>query len=171
MALAAAALLLALTALVITDAGSGRSFAWLGAGTAALLLAIGIVAQSPSPLHAAVALLAAIFLLRRDTRLLLAPAYGAGLLLMDDLAIRAMELRGVGQITTDLVGVRAAAALSVAALGGVVSAVAALALTVAPTRSVGLTALGAVAAVVSVAAIARLARRHYGVSEEDDPPQ
>lgn len=164
-------LLVALAALVLSDAGSARGLAWLGAGAAALSLVAGLAVESPTPVHAAVALLGAIFLLRRDTRMLLAPAYGAGLLLMDDFAIRAMELRGVGRIAPDLVGARAAAALSVAALGGFVSAVAALAVTAAPTESFGLTALGAVAAVLAVATIARLARRRYGVPDAEGAPE
>jgi len=157
-------LLVALAALVIADAGAASQPAWLGAGTAALLLAVGMRAQSPAPVHAAVAVLGTIFLLRHDTRLLLASPYGAGLLLMDDLAIRTMELSGVGQIAPDVIVARAGATVAVAAIGACVSAVAALAVTAAPPRSVALTAVGALAAAAAFAAIVWLARRRFGAS-------
>ncbi len=149
---------------MIPDAGAARQLAWLGAATAALLLAAGMVAQSPAPVHAAVAVLGAIFLLRHDTRLLLAPPYGAGLLLMDDLAIRTMELSGVGRIAPEVIVARVAATLTVAAIGACASAVAALAVTAAPSRSVALTAVGALAAVAAFLVIVRLARRQFGPS-------
>jgi hypothetical protein len=88
-----------LAALVLTDAGGASQVAWLGAVLAALSLVAGMAAQSSIPVHAAVALLGATFLARQDTRLLLAPVYGAGLLLIEDLAIRTMELSGVSRIT------------------------------------------------------------------------
>ena len=157
-------LLVALAALVIADAGAASQLGWLGAGTAAALLAAGMVAESPAPVHAAVAVLGAIFLLRLDSRLLLAPPYGAGLLLMDDLAIRTMELSGVGQIAPEVIVARVGATMAVAAIGACVSAVAALAVTAALPRSVALTAVGALAAVAAFAAIVRLARRRFGLS-------
>jgi hypothetical protein len=155
-----------LAALVITDAGTARGLAWLGAGLAAVLLAIGLAAESAAPVHAAVAVLGALFLLRHDARLLLAPVYGAGLLLMDDFAIRTMELSGVGRIAPDLVMARVALTLAAAAIGACLAAIAALAVTGAPGRSVWLTAIGAVAVVAAVAAVVRLARGRYGESEE-----
>ena len=91
-------MLVGLASLVIADAGEASQLAWLGAGLAALFLAVGLVAGSVTAVHAAIALLGTIFLLRHDTRLLLAPAYGAGLLLIDDLAAQSIELRGVSQI-------------------------------------------------------------------------
>jgi len=153
--------LVGLAALVIADAGTASQLAWLGAATAALLLAAGMAAQSPVPVHGAVAVLGAIFLLRHGNRLLLAPPYGAGLLLMDDLAIRTMELSGVGQIALDVIGARTAAALAAAAIGACLSAVAALAVTAALPRSVALTAVGALAAVAAFVAIVRIARRRF----------
>jgi len=63
---------------VVPDAGPATELAWPAIGAAALLLAAGMVAASPAPAHAAVALLGAIFLARHGTRLLLAPPYGAG---------------------------------------------------------------------------------------------
>jgi hypothetical protein len=164
------ALLAALATLVITDAGAASQLAWLGAGLAALLLAAGMAAESPTPVHAAVALLGAIFLLRHDTRLLLAPAYGAGLLLMDDLAIRTMEWSGVSRIAPGVIGARVGATLAAAAVGACAAAAAALAVTGAPARSVALTAVGALTAVAAVAAIVRLARRRYRWSPATDAP-
>ena len=121
-------------------------------------------------MHAAIALLGAIFLLRHDTRLLLAPPYGAGLLLIDDLAAQTIELRGVSQIGRAVIGARTAAALAVAAIGACASAVAALAVTAAPGRSVAVTALGALAAVAAFAAIVRPARRRYGATGTGELP-
>ncbi len=169
---------MALATLVIADAGAASQLAWLGAGTAALLLAAGIAAQSPAPVHAAVALLGLIFLLRHDSRLLLAPPYGAGLLLTDDLAIRTMELSGVGQIAPDVIVARVGATLAVAAIGAGLSAVAALAVTAALPRTVALTAVGALAAVAAFVAIVLGARRRFGppaaepgVAHEPPSPQ
>jgi hypothetical protein len=119
--------------------------------------------------HVAVALLGAIFVLRQDTRLLLAAPYGAGLLLMDDLAIQAVELRAVGRITLDVIGARTASAFVAATAGACASAVAAFAVTAAPGRSVAVTAFGAVTAVTASALIVRLARRRYGTPPADEP--
>jgi hypothetical protein len=158
-------LLAALAALVLADAGTASPLAWLGAGVAVLLMAIGVVFGSSGAVHAAVAVLGVMFLLRHDTRLLLAPVYGAGLLVMEDLAIQAIDLRGVSAAALDVIGARTAGVLAVATIGAAASAVAALAVTAAPGRSVGITALGALAAVAAVAVIAWLARRRYAASE------
>ena len=152
-------LLAALAALVLADAGAASRLAWLGAGVAALSLIVGLLVGSTAAVHTAVAVLGVIFLVRHDTRLLLAPVYGAGLLLMEDLAVQTIELRGAATVALDVIGARTAAVLAVATIGACASAAAALAVTAAPGRSVGLTALGALAAVAAVAAIARLARR------------
>lgn len=147
---------------MIADAGAASQLAWLGAGTAALLVAAGMAAESPAPVHAAVAVLGTIFLLRQDARLLLAPLYGAGLLLIDDLAIRSMELSGVGEIAAGVIVARVGATLAVAAIGACLSAVAALAVTAAVPRSLVLTALGALATVLAFVAIVLLVRRRSG---------
>ncbi|HTP21286.1 MAG TPA: hypothetical protein VMJ65_16905 [Solirubrobacteraceae bacterium] len=157
-------LLAGLAVLVIGDAGAASQLAWLGAGTAALLVTAGMVAQSPAPVHAAVAVLGVLFLLRHDARLLLAPAYGAGLLVMDDLAIRTMELSGVGQIATGAIMARITATLAVAALGACVSAVAALAVTAAVPRTLAVTAVGVLAVVAAFVGLVILARRRFGSS-------
>jgi hypothetical protein len=151
--------LIVLAVLVIADTGAASQLAWVGAGTAALLLAAGMVSQSPAPVHAAVAVLGVVFLLRHESRLLLAPLYGAGLLLMDDLAIRTMELSGVNRIASDVIVIRLGATVVVAAIGACLSAVAALAVTTDVPRSLVLTAAGALAAV--------LARRRFGSSAGD----
>jgi hypothetical protein len=134
---------------------------------AAVCLGVGLVAGSFTAVHAAIALLGAIFLLRQETRLLLAPPYGAGLLLIDDLAAQTIELRGVSLVDLAMIGSRTAAVLAVAAIGACASAAAAIAVTAAPGHSVVLTALGALAAVVAFAAIVRPTRRRYGVSAVD----
>jgi hypothetical protein len=134
------------------------------AGLAALFLTAGIVGGSFMAVHAAIALLGAMFLLRHETRLLLAPVYGAGLLLIEDLAVQTIELREVSQVALAVIGVRSGAAIAVAAVGACAAAVAALAVSAAPGRSVALTALGALALVVAFAAIMLLARRRFGTS-------
>jgi hypothetical protein len=153
--------LVALACLVIADAGAATQLAWLGAGTAALLLGVGMAAESPAPVHAAVAVLGVMFLARHDSRLVLAAPYGAGLLLMEDLAIRTMELSGVSEFVPDVLIARFGATLAVAAIGACLSAVAALAITAALPRSVLLTALGALAAVAAFVAIVLLVRRRF----------
>ena len=154
---------------MISDAGPTSQLAWLGAGVAALFLTVGLVGESFTAVHAAIAVLGTMFLLRHGTRLLLAPAYGAGLLLIDDLAAQSIELSGVSQIGLAVIGARTGAALLVAAIGGCASAAAALAVTAAPGRSVALTALGALAAVAAFAAIVGPVRRRYGSAATVEP--
>ena len=121
-------------------------------------------------MHAAIVLLGAIFLLRQDVRLLLAPTYGAGLLLIEDLAGQTIELSGVSQIGLAVISARTGAALVVAAIGACASAAAALAVTAAPGRSVAVTAVGALAAVAAFAAIVRPVRRRYRASDAGELP-
>jgi hypothetical protein len=151
--------------------GSASQLAWLGAGVAALLLAVGLVAGSFSAVHASIALLGTVFLLRHGARLLLAPPYGAGLLLVEDLAAQTIELSGVSQIGRSAIGARTGAVLALAAVGACASAVAALALTLAPGRSVAMTAVAAAAVVAAFVAIVRSARRHFGEPGEVAAPQ
>jgi hypothetical protein len=161
-------LLVALAALVIADAGATRQLAWLGGGMAAVFLAVGLLAESTAAVHAAIALLGAVFLLRQDTRLLLAAPYGACLLLIDDLADQAIGLRAVSQIGPAVIGARTGATLVVAGIGACAAAAAALAVTAAPGRSVAGTAVGAVAVVAALAPIVRLARRRYAADDLDE---
>ena len=161
---------MSLAALVTADAGPASQLAWLGAGVAVLCLAVGLVGESFTAVHAAIAVLGTMFLLRHGTRLLLAPAYGAGLLLIEDLAAQSIELSGVSQIGLAVIGARTGAALLVAAIGACASAAAALAVTAAPGRSVALTALGALAAVAAFAAIVGPVRRRYGTSDAAGRP-
>jgi hypothetical protein len=111
-ALAAFAVLAGLAALVVRHAGSAAELAWPAIGVAALLLAAGMVAASPGPVRGAVALVGAIFLVRHDMRLLLAPPYGGGPLVMAGLATRTIELRDVERIAADAIGARIAATRS-----------------------------------------------------------
>ena len=93
------------------------------------------------------------------------PPYGAGMLLIEDLAAQSIELSGVSQIGPAVIGARTGAALAVAAIGACAAAAAVLAVTAAPGRSVTVTGLGALAAVAAFAAIVRSARRRYGASD------
>jgi hypothetical protein len=137
---------------------------------AVLLVALGAAVRSATPVHAAVALLGALLLLRHDLRLLLAPAYGAGLVLVEELATRSIELAAVRWVEPRAITARAAAALATTAVGGCAAAVAALAVTAAPGRSVALTAVAAVAVVAVFAAIARRARRLRVAAEGAESP-
>lgn len=103
-----------------------------------------------------------LLLARDQDRLLLAPLYGAGLLLVIELAQRSLELRGHERLGPGVTTSRLAAIMVAAALGLCAAALAALAVTLAPPRSVTLTALATIAALSAFAAIALLARR-------DDP--
>ena len=160
-------LLVALAALVIAEAGAASELAWLGAATAALLLATGMARRSPAARPWGGGLLGAIFLLRHDTRLLLAPPYGAGLLLMDDLAIpddgaerdRPDRPRGDRRSRRRRRWRRGDRRLRVRRRGARGHGRAA---PVGP-----LTAVGALAAVAAFVAIVRLARRRFGPSDAE----
>jgi hypothetical protein len=149
----------ALGAIVAGDADRSAALAWTGTGLAALLLACGLAARSPTPVHCSVAVLGAILLLRHSDRLLLAPLYGGGLLLVAELGVRSIELQGVSLIDARSIGTRLGVIVAVAAVGVCAAACAALVATGAPGRSLLLTAAGASAAVAVCAAIALAARR------------
>ncbi len=124
-----------------------------------LLIAAGLLAGWSSASQWSAALLGALLLARHQDRLLLAPLYGTGLLLVVELAQRSMELRGHDRLGPGVTTSRLAAILVAAALGLCAAALAALAVTVAAPRSVALTALATIAALSAFAAIAMLARR------------
>jgi hypothetical protein len=109
--------------------------------------------------HCGVAVLGAVLLLRHSDRLLLAPLYGGGLLLIAELGVRSIELRGVSVIDARSIGTRLGVVVAVAAIGVCGAACAAIAATGAPGRSLLLTAAGASAVVAVCAAIALSARR------------
>jgi len=106
-----------------------------------------------------VAVLGAILLLRHSDRLLLAPVYGGVLLLVAELAVRSIELRGVGLVDPRAIATRLGAVVAVTGVGVCGAACAALAATGAPGRSLSVTAAGAIAAAAVCAAIALAARR------------
>jgi len=152
-------LALALGAIVASDAGTAATLAWVGAGAATLLVAVGSVVRSPVPAHLGVAVLGAMLLLRQDSQLLLAPLYGAGLVLAEELTWRSIELAGVESIGAGVIAARTAAVVALVGVSGCAAAAAAIAVTAAPGRSVALTALGAVAVVMMLAGIGLGARR------------
>lgn len=157
--MAAAALAAALGTFVATDAGASAELALIGTAVSELALALAFLVGWPGSVQCSVAVLALLFLLRQEDRIALAPVYGAGLLLVGELAQRAIELRGVQRIGPGVIAARLAAVLVVAALGACGAAVATIAVGVAPPRSVGFTAVGAISALAALAAITRLARR------------
>ncbi|MGH2877903.1 MAG: hypothetical protein ACRDNJ_16220 [Solirubrobacteraceae bacterium] len=90
---------------------------------------------------------------------MLAPVYGAGLLAASELAQRCGELRGGQRLGAGVAWMRLVAILLLAAIGACASAVASLAVTVAPSRSIASSAIATVAVAAIFAAIVLLARR------------
>lgn len=133
--------------------------AWTGAGLAAVVLVCGLAAKSTGPVHCGVAVLGALLLLRHDDRLLLAPLYAAGLLLVAELGARSIELSGVSRVDARAIATRLGALTAVAALGACAAVCAAIAVTAGPGRSLVLTAAGALAVGAVCAALALVARR------------
>lgn len=123
------------------------------------LLAVALIGGPPAAVQVSLALLGALLLLRRSDRLEIAPLYGFVLLMIGELAQRSRELRAPGAIGLEIVSSRLAATAVVAAAGGCAAALVAIAVTVAPARSVGLTAAGSAALVAACLAIVALARR------------
>jgi hypothetical protein len=161
---------MALGAMVASDAGTSAGLAWVGAGAATFLVAVGSVVRSPAPAHLAVAVLGAMLLLRQDSQVLLAPLYGAGLLLAEELTWRSIELAGVEAIGRGAIGARAAGVVALVGVGGCAAAGVAIAVTAAPGRSVALTAVGAVAVVMMPVGIRLRAMRLARPGDEDRAP-
>lgn len=133
-----------------------------------LILVLAFVAGRSGAVPWSLALLAPVLLLRREDRLALAPVYGAVLLLIGELAERVIGLRRVRHVAPGVVGGRLAAVVVVAALGACGGVAVTVAVRVAPTRSVGFTAVGAIAALAALAAISRLGRRSGAAAEGED---
>jgi hypothetical protein len=148
-----------LGALVAEDAGTSTQLALAATVVSELTLALGIAASCSGSVQWSIGLLAILFLLRREDRIALAPIYGAGLLLVGELAQRSIDLRGVQRIAPGLITARFAAVLVVAAIGACGGVVATIAPNIAPVGSVSSTALGTIGALITVAVITRLARR------------
>lgn len=166
--MAAAALEVGLGVLVAVDAGTSDALAWFGTAIAVIILALGLIATWSSAVPCSVGLLAVLLLLRQEDRLLLAPVYGACLLLAAELAQRSAELRRLALIGSGANGARVAAIVVLAALGACAAALAASAVTIAPARSVAFTAIGTVAVLATFAAIVLLARRRGPENPSDE---
>lgn len=143
--------------MVATNATSG-GLAWGGTAVSAALLALALVVGSPSAAQTAAAVLGVLLLLRSGDRLLLAPLYGAGLLLVCELAQRSTELRGADRLYRGVVAARLERIVLVAGVGACCAALAALAVTIAPARTVGFSALGTVVTVGAFVLVVLLAR-------------
>jgi hypothetical protein len=124
-----------------------------------LLVAFGLALGTASPVLCSLALLAALSLLDGHGSLVLAPVYGAALLLVGELAQCSIDLRGVRWLATRWIVSRLAASLALVALGACAGALVAGVATIAAARSVALTAVGALATVTAVGTIALIARR------------
>lgn len=155
----AVALDIALGALVATDAGTAGVLAWDATAISIVILAVGLTVGSSTAVHASVALLGALLLVRQENRLVLAAVYGACLLLVAELAQRSFEMR-VERLGSGVIAARLTVILLLAALGACSGAVAAIAVTIAPVRSLAFTAVGMVALLAAFAGIVLLARRH-----------
>jgi hypothetical protein len=155
-------LAVAIGALAATDSGSSDRLAWTIAGLATTAVAVAAVAGSSAPAHVGVALLAAELLLRRDSTLLLAPIYGAGLVVVEELVWRSIELARLDAVGAGVNAARAVSVAILAAVGMAAAAVCALAATAAPGRSIVSTAAGALAITAVFAAVTRHARCELG---------
>jgi len=158
-----------LGALSAGDAGASSKLAWLGAGAAGLLVALGSAVRSPTPVHCAVGLLGALLLARQDSRLLLAPLHGAGLLLVEELANRSTELAGLSMIAPGVLSARAAAVLALTGAGACAAAGVALVVAAAPGRSVVVTAVATITVAAAFGAITRQARRRFPATDPGAP--
>jgi hypothetical protein len=145
---------------VATDAGSAAGVAWYGVAISIALLVVGLGVGVDAPVLAAVAVLGALLLLRRDARLVVAPLYGAGLVMLLELVRTCRELGHIELVADGTVRARLTTVLAVAGVGAGAAGVTALAVTGAPDRSVIATAAGTLAVILMFAGIVRLARRH-----------
>ncbi|MGI8506504.1 MAG: hypothetical protein ACR2MK_06800 [Solirubrobacteraceae bacterium] len=71
-----------------------------------LALALGLVAGWQGSVQWSVAVLALLFLVHQEDRIVFAPVYGGGFLLVCELAQRAIELRGVQRLGPGVIGAR-----------------------------------------------------------------
>jgi hypothetical protein len=164
--LAAIVLAAGLGVLDATDARAASGLAWYGALVSVVILAAALAAGTSAGIQLSLVPLAALLLLRHHDRLLLAPIYGACLLLVSELGQRSIELRGQARLGPQVVSRRLLTVLTVAAVGACAAALTVLAVAIAPAPAVGLTAVGAVAIVAAVGMITRLARREPDLSSE-----
>lgn len=144
---------------VATAAGLSSGLAWLGLVVSILALSIGLGIASWTWVHLAACVLGLLLLLRAGDRLLIAPLYGGGLLLILELARTSMQLRQVETMAPAALWGRLWTLLVLASLGTCAAAVVALATTGAPARSIAGTATGAVAVAALCGGIIWLARR------------
>jgi hypothetical protein len=136
--------------------------AWTITAVAALLLVLAPAVRSETLVYVAIVLLGSLLLLRHDARLLLAPAYGAVLVLEVEFGARAVELRAIQILAPAALGARFAAVCFAALVGACAAAGTAAAVTVAPGRSVLLTGLGSLALFATFAGVVRAARCRVG---------
>jgi hypothetical protein len=126
------------------------------------LLTIGLLTSWPGPVTCSLAVVGVLLLLRHHDRLVLAPVYGACLLLVGELAQRSAEIRGLERIGPDVLWSRLVAMLAAAAAGATAAAIVAIAVTTGPPRSVAVTAAGTSCLIAGLAVIAVLARQRTG---------
>ena len=136
------------------------------------ILAIGLGLGSSTALQVPVALLGVLLLLRTDDRLVLAPLYGAALLILVELGWMSLELRALKLVDRRAIRARLMIIVLFAGLGACAAGAVAIAVTGAPARSVAITAVGTIAVAVAFAGIVLSARRaHWQVRSADTPPE
>lgn len=143
-----------------TDAGSASGLAWCGVAISLALLVVSLGLGSQTPVLVGLAVLGALLLLRRDARLVLAPLYGAGLVVLAELARTCRELGRLQLVAAGAVRSRLVAVMGIAGVGACAAGFTAIVVTGAPDRSVTVTAAGTLAVILMFAGIVRLARSH-----------
>lgn len=149
----------ALALLVVSDAGSASGLVWYGAGVALALLAFGLAAGWDTGVHGSLAILGLLLLARTDDRLVLAPAYGAALLAVSELADMCAQLQRVDHVDLAALRTRLLTIAVAAGLGACAAALVAAAVTAGAPRTVATSAAATVAVAVIYAGLAVMARR------------
>jgi hypothetical protein len=116
---------------------------------AVVILTAGLIGGSATAVWVSVAILGSLLLLRADDRLLVAPLYGGGLLVVSELARCSMDLAG---------SARLGVVLAVAGGGTGAAGLAAIAVLAAPERSVAATAAGAASVMAATGTVVWRAR-------------
>jgi hypothetical protein len=160
---------LALGILVATDAGSASGLAWYGVAFSVAMLAVSLGLGSSTAFQTSLGVIGLVLLLRRDDRLVLAPIYGAALLVLSELARTSHEVRRLELIGRGSIRARLLTTLLFTGLGACGAGVVAIAVTRAPVRSVAVSALGTAAVAAAFAGVVLIARRSQSRGSGADP--
>lgn len=156
--MAALALIAGLTTMVATDAGAASSLAWCDVGLTVAVLGVSLVVRSEAALVASLGVAGLGLLLRVDDRLVLAPVYGALLLVTAELARTCQELGSVEGVAPRVIRARLMAAGGWAGLGACAATVVSLAATAGPPRSAATSLAATTAIAAAFATVVVIAR-------------